>query len=263
MSISTNYPTPVLNTPDFSSCFGGKDGNSLALDDQGLMRAVETILLPGSVLDVKKQKSEHIWEIETSSYPGKNLFIDKRFLTIEPQASQISISKTPPSISKICKVLRNLQGLCYSWGGNWPTDIKEMRSFYSPIMDFSQLPLKTQETWQLKGMDCSGLLYYATHGYTPRNTSSLVNYGKTLPMENLQQREIVQKLRPLDLLVWKGHVVIVIDHEFSIESTPKEGVHMRNLSERIETILKERSPVNHYTALKPSFVICRWHPESP
>lgn len=262
MTRSTNYPTPVLNTSDFSSCFGGEDGNSLALDRDGLMRAVEMILLPGSSLKLKKQMSDYIWEITTSLYPGEKLFIDERFLAIEPQTSQISISETPPSIDKICEVLYNLQGLCYSWGGNWPTHIEEMRNLYSPVMDFFQLPPKKQETWQLKGMDCSGLLYYVTHGYTPRNTSFLVNYGKALCIENAQQEEIIQMLKPLDLIVWKGHVIIVIDRGFSIESKPKEGVHMRNLLERIKEVLQERRPVNQYTSSTPSFVICRWHPES-
>lgn len=257
MSVITNYPTPVLNTADFSSCFGGKDGRSLLLDDQGLMRNLETILLPGSSLIIKEDLQKNICRIETLKYPKENLFIDKRFLDNTSTAEQIN---KLPTVRKICTTLKSLEGTPYLWGGNWPKGIDKMRVFYRPSIDFFQLPEDIQNIWQLKGLDCSGLLYYATNGHTPRNTSALVTYADRLKIEELEENEIVQQIKPLDLLVWKGHVIIVIDKQTCIESAPGKGVHMCNLSERIKELLQTRKAVNQYNSSSASFVICRWHP---
>lgn len=257
MSLITNYPTPVLNTVDFSFCFGGKDGQSLPLDDQGLMRNLETILLPGSPLIIKENSHKNICRIETPKYPGENLFIDKRFLENTPSIAQ---RKELATVEKICATLKSLIGTPYLWGGNWPMDIDKMREFYPPSIDFTKLPEKIQNTWQLKGLDCSGLLYYAANGHTPRNTSDLVTYANRLEIEGLEGNEIVKKVKPLDLLAWKGHVIIVVNNQTCIESTPEQGVHTNNLSERMEKLLETRTAVNQYSSSFPSFVICRWHP---
>lgn len=259
MDVQTNYPTPVLNKPDFTCCFGGENGRFLRLDE-GLMRAVEMILLPGSRLHIVEELPNHIRKITTSLYPGENLYIDERFLKIRSKIPQILLSlERPPSIDKICKTLRELKGLPYLWGGNWPKAIEEMFHLYPSS---ARLSKKEQKIWQLKGMDCSGLLYYATFGYTPRNTSSLVTYGTALSIEGLQERELSQIIKPLDLLVWQGHVVIALDGKTLIESTPKKGVHIRNLTKRIKEVLAKRKPVNQYSSFIPSFIICRWHPKS-
>ncbi|HEV3269041.1 MAG TPA: hypothetical protein VGZ69_00095 [Candidatus Rhabdochlamydia sp.] len=255
MSITTN-PIPVLNTADFSSCFGGKDGRSIPLDDQGLMRNLETILLPGSPLGLKEKISEHIWEIKTPVYSGEKLYIDKRLLKTTSQQTNAL-----PTVDKICKSLKSLTGTPYLWGGNWPLGINKMCELYPPKVDFSSLPEKIQNTWLLKGVDCSGLLYWATNGYTPRNTSDLVTYAEGLNIENLKEKDIVLLLKPLDLITWKGHVIIVIDKETCIESTPKEGVHMSNLCKRTEEVLKNRIAVNQYPSDLSdfNFVIRRWY----
>lgn len=257
MCVITKHPTPVLNTADFSFCFGGKDGQSLPLDDQGLMRTLETILLPGSPLIIKTNPRKNICRIKTPEYAGKNLFIDKRFLEKTSSAVQINELAT---VEEIYTILKSLEGTPYLWGGNWPMGIDKMSEFYPPSIDFTKLPEKTQNTWQLKGLDCSGLLYYATNGHTPRNTTDLLTYADHLEIEGLEGNEIAQRLNPLDLLLWKGHVIIVIDNQTCIESTPKEGVHTNNLSERIEKLLATRKAVNQYSSSFPSFVICRWHP---
>ena len=78
-----------------------------------------------------------------------------------------------------------------------------------------------QQKWQLKGVDCSGLLYWATNGATPRNTSALVNYGTGVMIMGLSIDQILTELKPLDLIVWSGHVLIVLPGERVIESTWK------------------------------------------
>ena len=68
-----------------------------------------------------------------------------------------------------------LTGTPYVWGGNWSSGIPEMVHFYPPK---SPLDEKTERYWNLKGIDCSGLLYQTSGGATPRNTSQLIYYGK-------------------------------------------------------------------------------------
>ena len=46
-AVSINY-TPVLNTPDFESVFGGKSGKKVKLDDQGLIREMEFVKNAGT-----------------------------------------------------------------------------------------------------------------------------------------------------------------------------------------------------------------------
>ena len=72
----------------------------------------------------------------------------------------------------------------------------------------------------MRGVDCSGLLYEATGGFTPRNTSALVTVWKSRPCCRSEHREIVGRLEPLDLIVWNGHVLIVLDRLRLIESRP-------------------------------------------
>ncbi|HPE85225.1 MAG TPA: hypothetical protein PLO43_03500, partial [Chlamydiales bacterium] len=80
------------------------------------------------------------------------------------------------------------------------------------------------------GVDCSGLLYEASYGLTPRNTSELISFGEERSLENLQ---------PLDLLVWKGHVVIVLDPYHTIESRLGKGVVITPLADRLSEIERE------------------------
>lgn len=251
MSLVTSSPIPVFNKPEFPSYFQGK-GESIPLDDQGLMRCLETILLPGMSFNLREKLTDNIFKIETPNYSGKELYIDKRFFN---KTSLIEQPSNLPSVDKICETLKNLNRIPYLWGGNCPEGVARMLELY-PV-DLSSLETKIQNIWQLKGVDCSGLLYYATNGYTPRNTSDLVNYGKAV----LMKKEIAKIVQPLDLIVWKGHVIIVIDKETCIESTIKKGVHLRNLSERIEEVLKTRKPVNQNPS-DDSFVIRRWYSDS-
>ncbi|MDR2539918.1 MAG: C40 family peptidase [Chlamydiales bacterium] len=256
MSLIISEPIPVFNTSEFPNYFKGK-GECIPLDHQGLMKCLETILLPGMSLDPQETLSQDILKIKTPNYSGKELYIHKEFLPSSSPKKQLGL----PSVDEICKTLKNLIGTPYLWGGNWPKGTTKILKLYPPTAKLSSLDSKIQNIWQLKGIDCSGLLYYATNGYTPRNTSDLVNYKEGLEIEHLEKQEILSLLKPLDLIVWKGHVIIVIDKESCIESTPEEGVHLRNLSKRMEEVLEVRKPVNENPS-DHSFVIRYWHSKS-
>ncbi|HEY2810149.1 MAG TPA: hypothetical protein VGJ00_02005 [Rhabdochlamydiaceae bacterium] len=250
------YPTPVLNRPDFSSCFGGEKGDRLLLDDQHLLRAVETILFPLASLELlEKMPQPHIWRARTKEYPSQeNLYVDERFLisveTRPPQRLQML-----PSKECILEHLQELIGARYIWGGNWPQGIAQLLEWYAPSIAISN---QLQEMWQLKGVDCSGLLYFATQGFTPRNTSQLVQWGESLPIGGKGLDAILDILLPLDLIVWKGHVIVVFDKTTAVESKAGHGVVTAPLQERLDFLLKEKKAVDSYITSEPAFVINRW-----
>ena len=267
-------PTPVLNTPDFSSVFGNKDGKTLHLDGSGLIREVEFIALPKTVFKIENiinKINTTIYKITTTDYPypaQKGYFIDSRFVkTIEYKPP--NRLKGLPKKKAIINKLLSSEGVNYIWGGNYKEGIPQMLSFYAPA---KTLNADLKDQWMLKGVDCSGLLYESTNGYTPRNTSSLLSFGEPVKIANLSANQIIQKVKPLDIIVWMGHVIIIFDRDRAIESRldynkEKEGnqggVRIRDLKEVLTETSKERIAVDNYEddvkEGKKKFVVRRWH----
>ncbi|MBK8982124.1 MAG: hypothetical protein IPM38_07325 [Ignavibacteria bacterium] len=66
-------------------------------------------------------------------------------------------------------------------------------------------------------------------------------------------------LKPLDLIVWSGHVIVTLDKNTVIESSPEDGVHRSDLTERLNEVMTERSAVNDWASTTGKrFVIRRW-----
>jgi hypothetical protein len=256
----TEFPTPVFNTPDLSFCFGGKDGNTLFLDEKELMRSIETVLFPQSRVELLEHITHTpIWRIQTPEYPYPgSYYIDERFIWKIDSIPDHRISVMPKK-QALVQQLKNMKHCRYVWGGNWPKGIELLTQLYpsrAPITN----PL-IQDTWSLKGLDCSGLPHYLTNGATPRNTSSLVTYGKAVEIEGKNLEEIIASLHSLDFIVWTGHVVWVIDQQWSIESKYPEGLVKFKLKDRLTEILQERKPLNEWQ-YGAYFVVRRWHPET-
>jgi hypothetical protein len=260
----TRYPTPVFNTPEIQLCFGGKDGKTLPLDEQGFMREVETVLFPGTKVKLlEKMAQVYIWRVQTDEYNCTGPFyIDERFIqqrAVRPRPRQIPLLPVPT----ILGTLDRLEKTPYIWGGNWPSGIDFLPQLYPSKIDLNELDPPISDTWRLRGVDCSGLLYYATNGWTPRNTSALIHFGDPIEIENKDATTILKKLQGLDIIVWKGHVVCILDHRTTIESMPGVGVIKRNSLDRLTEIMLERKPVNLWGSTKdPHFVILRWHPHN-
>ncbi len=249
----TIAPTPVLNSPDFQKLFGGEDGVSLPLDDQGLFRPLETIFLPETKVKITGRSSRGIYSIVSSEYIAGKLFIDARFLENARDTTPERVVRTPKA-EKLITRLETLLGLPYVWGGNYSKGIPEMLEFYPPTKPVDP---HIETIWSMKGVDCSGLLYEITDGATPRNTSQLINYG--LPVK-IAGKDIISQLKPLDLIVWKGHTIIVLDSTLAIESRPGFGVVKTSLKERLDEVLQTKTPADSWDT--PSdFVVRRWHPE--
>lgn len=262
---------PVLNTPDFNAVFGGASGQNLKTDRCGQVRELEYIALPGSVFTIlKKQLSgtSEIFQVEADEYeapPNVKLYVDGRFIKLE-RVAPAPRKKTLPPRAEIMSALRESAGSRYVWGGNVLSGVPELEAwFYKGIRDGDK------ERLTLAGLDCSGLLYHATGGWTPRNTSKLITYGQDVAIAGKQSAEIASMLQPLDLIAWNGHVIIVLDRQTTIESRLEcsklgiGGVVMTRLSQRIAQIMRTRRPANAWPQGKKRqdiFVVRRWYAKS-
>ncbi len=260
--------TPVLNSPEFAAVFGGADGATLKTDRCGQVREVEFIAFPGAVFRILGKavgSNRFIYRVATDEYtppPGVELYTDLRFLKV---VDTIPPPRKPmlPARDEIAASLKTAVGTPYIWGGNHPEGAPGMLRYYSG----KALKPDKAGAFMLAGLDCSGLLYHATGGFTPRNSSDLVHYGRGLKVKGKSGKEIAAMLRPLDLLAWNGHLVIALDSETAIESalscgTPGNGgVVATPLPERIDAIMKKRKPADEWPASgrhDDIFVVRRW-----
>ncbi len=267
-------PTPVLNTPDFASVFGGRDGKTLHIDGCGLVREMEFVALPGTVFRVEatlERNGQRILRVTTADYPypaKTGYFIDSRFVATTATEPPPRPRRLPAREAIIARLL-SAEGRRYIWGGNVRGGIPELLRLYPPATG-ARLDAATRERWELKGLDCSGLLYEATDGFTPRNTSALISFGRGVSIAGLSTAEIVQRVKPLDLITWSGHVLIILDRQRVIESRLDckgngGGVQMRPLTEALDEIMTTRTPLDDYAAGekgRKGFVIRRWYPEA-
>lgn len=258
-AVALDY-TPVLNTPDFGSVFGGQTGTEVKLDDRGLIAEMEFIAFPNTIFNIVEiipKNNFNIYKVTTNDYQYKSssLFVDSRFVKTvnqKPDDRQHII----PSKEEILINLKSLIGYPYMWGGNYAEGISKLIEYYPPSGTISE---QTKNIWILKGVDCSGLLYQASNGCTLRNTSSLITIGTGVDIKEKTAKEISAVVQPLDLIAWNGHVVIVLDSEKVIESSPPNGVHTTNLYHRLTSIMNERKPVNDWESTKGKrFVIRRF-----
>lgn len=238
MSYIAKLPTPIFNTPLIPF-----DQLPLKKDEQGRLVEIETIAFPNTKFHSLKQISENIIQVETSEYPSETpLYVDQRFLKKETSASERE--KRLPSIKAILHWMEKQLGLRYFWGGNWAEGIPELLELYPSLKKAG--PLDCEDVI-CRGLDCSGLLYQATNGYTPRNTSNLIQFGKEV---------LLSDIKPLDLFAWKGHVLIVQSPMTLIESRINYGVVVSSLKERLEEIKDLLQKQNKTLYLR------RWHPDS-
>jgi len=261
-------PAPILNRSDFNAIFGGAGGIDLKTDRCGQVRELEFIALPGSILTLlNKQRAgtADIYQIETSEYvalPGTKLYVDGRFIHVVRTAPGPR-QRVLPSRNKVIVTLRTSVGSPYVWGGNVLSGIPELTKwFYKGVDNDSRLTLA--------GLDCSGLLYHATNGWTPRNTSQLISFGQGVVIAGMQAEDIAKALQPLDLIVWNGHVVIVLDRQTTIESRlacgkpGNGGVVTTPLMQRLTEVMRTRRPVDVWPPgqkHQDCFVVRRWYPQ--
>ncbi len=261
---------PVLNSPEFGKVFGGRDGKTLKTDSCGQVREMEFIAQPGTVFKVTGKSGSAkntVYRVVTDEYPaaaGISLYVDGRFLELRndlPQPRKRVVSSKQEIVSRMIAA----NGMPYVWGGNVRQGVFELFDFYYQ----GKIQKKDEKRLALAGLDCSGLLYEATNGWTPRNTSSLIRFGDSVPVAGKNLTQIGALLEPLDLIVWNGHVLIVLDKQTIVESRLEcgkpgnGGVIISPLQQRLASIMKTRQPVNEWPAggkKKDVFVVRRWYP---
>lgn len=243
----------------------------LELDNWRQVAPTETILLPGSVVEVK-QAIERVWRIVTPEYFSKSpLYMDPSSIIRLSSHMLTRVERLLPSIDAIITRMRSQVGQRYIWWGNTPDGIHEMLGKYGPIPDSQE----EKEKMIFKGFDCSGLLYWATNGATPRNTSDLLSYGAWVDIENKSIEDIIKTLKPLDIIVWgiSWHCLIVLKNGEVIDSSVNwwtewlysepNGVRIRNIDDVLSDIMSgpdARMPTNNYATSDQSkaFVVHRW-----
>lgn len=263
--------TPVLYTSDFDAVFGGSDGVSLKFDDYGEIDELEFIALPGTAFTVHKViegKAGKIYQVTTNDYnypTEKGYYVDGRFIDLQ-DTMPAERKRDLPEKEAVIAELKKANGAIYTWGGNVNGGIPELLEFYPPKKD---IPVELKDQWALKGADCSGLLYEATNGYIPRNTSDLVSFGDPVAIEGLSVDEIQQMVQPLDIIVWRGHLIVVLDKYTVIQSSLdydsetegfQGGVKISEIKSVLTKLLEKRTAVDDYNKEVDGkkFVIRRW-----
>lgn len=246
-------PTPVLNTPAFAKVFSGAQ----KLDPCKGVRPIEFVALAGTLFTIEGEQVKDgvtVYRVTTNDYPYRSssgYFVDARFLKVV-EGTPVERPRVLPELALVQQRLLAALGKPYVWGGNVKDGVALLRNLY-PHGD------------PLVGVDCSGLLYEATDGFTPRNTSALTSFGDAVPVAGLSSVRIAQRLQPLDLIVWKGHVMIVLDRDSFIESVMGceggGGVRLTPLREGLRRLMKSRQPLDEFpqaAAGAKGFVVRRW-----
>ena len=249
-------PTPVLNTPEFRKTFSG----AVKLDPCKGVRPIEFVALTGTLFSVQEALEKDgvtVYRVLTSDYPytpDSGLFVDARFVREWVGGVVVERQRHLPETAEIQRRLLAAVGSPYVWGGNVKEGVPLLKTLY-PRGD------------SLAGVDCSGLLYEATDGFTPRNSSALISFGEGVQVAGLSAGDIAKKLKPLDLLVLKGHVMMVLDADSVIESrmgcSGRSGVMVTPIGDALRQLMKSREPVDSYPeggAAEKSFVVRRWLP---
>lgn len=225
-------PLPLFGNVKF---YQELETGALCFDDQGLWRPLETILLPGSFVKAMIEPGNPICRVSTPNYPSASpLYTLVKLLSSDHQPQ-----KPPSSLALFFEKIYSCLGLPYLWGGNLPEGTHALATLYP---ERPRDP-KTDQIYTLRGVDCSGLIYYASQGLTARNSSDLIRQGKAVTD--------LSALAPGMLIGWKGHVLIVTERGI-IESKAQEGVILSNTKETIEALLKEKKFLPQWPQEPPS-----------
>lgn len=217
------------------------DTGNLSFDDQSLWRPLEVVLLPGTDVTATIEPHHPICRISSPAYPSTSpLYTLVKLLNFNHH------TLTPTrSLSLFFDRIHSCLGVPYLWGGNLPEGTNALLNLYP------QHPRdpRSAQVYQLRGVDCSGLLYYASQGLTARNSSDLIRQGTAVTD--------ISDLKPGMLIGWKGHVLIVTERGI-IESKAQEGVILTDTQQKIDSLLQEKTFLHEWPQsppATPSFVI--------
>ena len=124
-------------------------------------------------------------DVTTAEYPYDSEtdrhYIDARMVRVMRSENPLVERKIKlPTRYTIQSRMRQQVSAPYIWGGNSPVGSSQMLDLYPSANQIDALILAK---WTMSGFDCSGLLFWATNGYTPRNTSKLITFGTGIDIE--------------------------------------------------------------------------------
>jgi hypothetical protein len=242
MMYVVNQLTLGLNVPDFHQVFNHRN----FLNPRGHPTAYEMVLLPGMTGVALEKKEAGPSRLIKFPFYLKPLYVDENHLGAlqDPSQEGYQLQLTP---DEMMGRLQGCLGKPYLWGGNF----NRPSSIFIPWLDQRFRTIKEYRAITLDGLDCSGLLYYASGFKTPRNTAELQSYGTPLhPKEALQ---------PLDLILIRGHVMIVYDSKYLIHATQDKGVLLTRLDRQLARLNSKKKQVDLVTSCeefsirRPSF----------
>lgn len=274
---STILPTPLywLNKKDvdINKIMWWEWTTWLMLDSANTIDQLSIVLpvwTPVTLIDKVEKWDFTYYEVRTRDfdvwYWNKDAYyLDSRFVEKKENKPDEVIHKLP-DMSSIFKTLLAAVDSQYIWWGSYYQWIPEINELY-PTPEDVELSTGEQQYKILQWTDCSWLLWQATNGYTPRTTRTLLTFWNSVPISWNSVSQIIKKVKPLDLIVWAGHVIIILSDEYAIESIWKEnfqwGVEIISLEERLEDIFTRRQPVDDWNksnlSEKKKFVIRRWY----
>lgn len=213
-AITKEY-TPLFNTERIDEIFT----TIIPFDHRLLLPQVESVLFPNTALEVIRECSVS-FEVKTKEYQTSfPLFVDKRSIRITKDRVEERYRKCPTKEQFLEKIL-NFPKCPYIWGGTTPHGISQWIDYYPPKRTLSSFEFTH---WIFRGVDCSGLLYHLTDGFTPRNTSDLYTFGYE-----------VATPKPFDLILHPGHVLIALPESQVIECRHGNGIVINPLKERLK-----------------------------
>jgi len=272
----TPSPTPTYGqaigaTPVYLSRFFPRHlGNAGVLGRRArLYHALAFTAYPDSAFVVHERarvEGRDVLRVTTAEAPGATYWVDERHVRVASKPFP-ERTRNMPAAAKVLRALEQAaaQGVPYCWGCNFAAGVPRLRADYG--LTARQL---TRYPWDFAGVDCSGLLYEATDGSTPRDTSLLLGYGSPVAIQGRTLAELLNLLKPLDLIIWQGHMLIVLENGQVVESINKHARRFVRktvkspLAVRLAEILRTRKPVNQYHSPRHAgrrrFVVRRWHP---
>lgn len=240
------FALALEDTPVFNSAEAAR--GHVKPDRCGQVRTLEFIAPAGTPFAIISTVPDTILQVTTQAYQAPSdvkLYVSAKGLLQAKEPFPVTARRLPSREAMLAH-LDSAVGLPYVWGGNVRKGV-------------------VGHTGQrlFVGLDCSGLLYEVSQGATPRNTSQLVYFGEPVAVHGLSPEAIAQKLRPLDLIVWPGHVVVVTQNGQTIESIlvcgekQKSGVIRRPLLQRLKEIHRTRTPQDYWQH-GAQYVVRRW-----
>ena len=266
----TKSVAPIIYTSKFSDTFYWTWVWPI-LDEYEQIDPVQSVLFSWTTVIIEDElydRDNLIYKIQLNEIPWYfDSYIDARFInTYSTQPPERNIIL--PSKEEIINNLKLQVWHQYIRWGVMPTWVPELSQYYNPIIN---LPYYVENKLILKWFDCSWLLHYSTNWFTPRNTGGLIVFWTWLHIAWLNSDDIMKLLKPLDIIVWKWHVMIVIDEENLIESrldydtnTPwfDWWVRIRTIKPVLDDLVANKIWVDNYNDIVPEwkkkFTIRRW-----